>query len=51
MEIKVSALKKIFSRDAGVQGGFAPDWRDVSEDAEGGDTMGVSEGGEKIEII
>ena len=38
---KVSSLKKLSSRDAGVKGGCAPNWRAISEEAEGGDTMGV----------
>ena len=48
---KVSTPKKMFSGGTGVQGGCAPDQRAVSEESEGGDTMGVSEGGEKIESI
>ena len=41
---KVSALNKWSPRDAGVQGGCAPSCRAVSEESEGGDTMGVLEG-------
>ena len=50
-EIKVIALKKLNSSgDSEVQGGCAPDCRAVLEEAEGGDTMGISEGGGKLRV-
>ena len=51
MASKVSTPKKIFSSGTGVKGSCAPDKRAVSEESDVGDTMGVSEGGEKIESI
>ena len=48
---KFRALKKLSSRDSGVQGGCAPDCRVVSEEAEGGDTMYVIEEGIKRVVV
>ena len=40
-ERNVRALNKLSSGDVGVQGGCDPDWRDVSEEVDGVDTMDV----------
>ena len=50
MAIKVSTLKKLFSGYSGLQGCCDTDCRDVSEEAEGGYTMSVSESGGKLRV-
>ena len=48
--IKVRALKKLSSGDSWVQGCCDPVCRSFSEEAEGGDTMSVSEAGGKLRV-
>ena len=47
---KVRSLKKLSSRNSGVQVSCAPMWRALSEETDGGETIGVSEEGGKLRV-